>query len=305
MAKEWSAIVKAFDDRDRPVDEDLARAAAGATLARTWRIVPVAGDDRWVRIVLTPVTDPDRPGVVIVARDVTASREVDRVKADFIATVSHELRTPLTPLKGFLELAERRELSPAMQAEMRTSMRRQIARLESLVDDLLAMAELDRDLVDLQETEHSLAPMLLRLPAAFDEANAEGRLQIEPSTVSASGDPDAVDRILTALVSNALKHTSGTVHVRVEAGEATVTVTVADEGPGIAIGDQEAIFERFHRLGDHLHRTQGPGLGLPIARALARRLGGDVTVDSAPDRGSTFELTLPAVTEPGAPTAAG
>ncbi len=303
----WHDVLDATDEAGNAeaVVRDLAAATGGSTIARTWRITPPAGDPRFTRIVLTPVTDPDRPGVVIVARDVTAAREVDRVKADFIATVSHELRTPLTPLKGFLELADRRDISEDMQKEMRTSMRRQIGRLEILVDDLLAMAELDRDLVDLNQADLALQPILGRLAVAFAEAEAEGRMVVQATDVRVSGDREAVDRIVTALVSNALKHTLGEVRILARPEGSEVLLEVSDEGPGIAIGDQEAIFERFHRLGDHLHRTQGPGLGLPIARALARRLGGDVEVTSSPSTGSTFRLRLPAAVDPGVQSAAG
>ncbi len=302
VGRSWTDVIHAVDDEGtvEGVRHDVQRVLQDhVSLARTWRISPVRGDDRWVRIVLTPVTDPKRPGVVVVARDVTAAREVDRIKADFIATVSHELRTPLTPLKGFIEIADKRELTPEMQADMRRSMRKQVNRLESLVDDLLAMAELDRELVDLHEVDVPLSPLLDRLKAVFDDEAK--RLHVDHTDLVALGDVEAIDRIVVALVSNALKHTDGDVRVGVTAGEAgRVVVEVDDDGPGIPIADHEAIFERFHRLGDHLHRTQGPGLGLPIARALARRLDGDVLVESAPDRGSTFRVVLPAAPETGA-----
>ncbi|MDX1620078.1 MAG: ATP-binding protein, partial [Nitriliruptorales bacterium] len=109
------------------------------------------------------------------------------------------------------------------------------------------------------------------------------------------GDAKALVRIVSALISNGLKHTDGAVSVVVSRDGDEVVIEVRDQGPGIPAWEQERIFERFGRSGDHLHRSQGPGLGLPIARSLAEQLGGCLELDSRPGEGSTFTLRLPGV----------
>ncbi|MFT5223377.1 MAG: PAS domain S-box-containing protein, partial [Glaciecola sp.] len=273
-----------------PIDDAMQVASQGITLARTWRIRPLSGEERWVRVVLSPAAAGDRIGVVLMARDVTAVREVDRLKADFITTLSHELRTPLTPLKGFIELDQRQQLSPAQRVDMLASMHRQVTRLEGLVDDMLAMSELDRGMVDVAQEPIELRDAVQRVHRKHVDT---GRVMPDSEAVTVIGDLEAVVRIVDALVDNALKHTDGAVQVSVGRNGNRGLVTVKDDGRGIAPSDLELIFERFSRLGDHLLRTQGPGLGLPIARALARRLGGDVRVISELERGASFELWLP------------
>jgi signal transduction histidine kinase len=169
-----------------------------------------------------------------------------------------------------------------------------------VVDDLLTTTELDRGATQLEltpvvvgdraETLVSRLPPSDRSRVALDAGDG--------STVVT--DAAAVDRIVGELVGNALKHTKGTVQVRVSALPTAVCVTVTDQGPGIGPQDHARVFERFGRLGDHLHRAQGPGLGLAIVRGLADELGGRVELDSGVDRGSTFTLTLP-VPEPTTP----
>lgn len=249
---------------------------------------------RWLRVTFAPVLrgDAEPVGTVLVARDVTSEREVEDLKNDFVATVSHELRTPLTPLKGFLSTLAHRghSMDPEQLEVVFDAMGSQVDRLERLIADLLIIADLDRGAVTLARANVDLA----EIAAGVVAQDGHGRVALEPSEpLPALGDDGAVRRVLSALVSNALKHTEGRVTVRVEATGDLAQVHVIDEGGGIAPWEQERIFHRFHRLGDHLTRTQGPGLGLPIARALAQRMAGDVSVSSDVGRGSRFTLTLP------------
>lgn len=292
IGRHWLDVLGASDEQGATASlvGALAIATRGRTLTRTWQVRSRSGEHRWIRAVLSPTVADGAGAAVLLARDVTATREVDRLKADFLATVSHELRTPLTPIKGFLELEERHTLNEQQSEAMRASMRRQVNRLEGLIDDLLAMAELDRDLVDLAREPIDLAVVVARVMERHDLPE---RLQSEPGSVIVVGDLEAAVRILDALVDNAVKHTDAAVHISLVERDGRGSILVRDEGPGVPLGDQERIFDRFSRLGDHLLRTQGPGLGLPIARALAHRLDGEVTVESVHGSGATFELSLP------------
>jgi signal transduction histidine kinase len=120
------------------------------------------------------------------------------------------------------------------------------------------------------------------------------RIEVDlPEALSVTGDRGAITRILSSLLDNAVKHTAGRISVQVLARGDAAVMEVADRGPGMAQRDLERIFERFTRLGDHLHRVQGPGLGLAIARAYASELGGELTVRSDVATGSVFSLRLP------------
>jgi signal transduction histidine kinase len=254
------------------------------------------GQWRWVRATFSPLVSDDGTvdGTVMVARDVTAEHEVEALKADFVATVSHELRTPLTPLKGFLATIRTRSdmLSTDQVAMLHHSMESQVDRLERLVNDLLVVADLDRGRIALgREIVH----LRDAIDVAVTEEQAVGENRVDAVgdlDLAAAADAAAVIRILRALVSNALKHTQGPVTIEAVRDGQEVAVHVRDQGAGIPPWEQERIFHRFHRLGNHLHRTQGPGLGLSIARALADHLDGSLEVDSDVGRGATFSLRL-------------
>lgn len=257
------------------------------------------GEWRWVRCTFSPVRRDDggNVGVVLVARDVTRERETEEMKTDFIATVSHELRTPLTPLKGFLVtmLGSDGRLDPGDFETFHRSMLRQVERLETLVGDLLVVSDIDRGAIRFRSQVNAVnevvhAAVSLERPLTHPE-----RIRIvSTEELQVVGDRAAIQRVVQALLSNAVKHTEGTIEVRVTRHGDRAHVEVRDEGPGIAPADHERIFQRFTRLGHHLTRaTQGSGLGLSIARNLAERLGGDISIDSEPGRGAVFTLSLP------------
>jgi len=264
----------------------------GVPSARTWRVRRPHGEVRYVRALLTRARAGGADGIVIVARDITAIRQVERLKADFVTTVSHELRTPLTPIGGNLELLLRHgdQLPPDRREAMLQSMQRQVGRLSQLVDDLTAVAEIDRDLGDLDSVDVDLDAVASEVVADAPPGRVELHLG---GDVHAKGDRDAIVRVAHALVANALQHTTGRIRVRTSWTRSQAILAVEDEGAGIADTDKESIFEQFHRLGSIDNHQRGAGLGLPIARALARRLGGDVRVASTVGIGSVFTLLLP------------
>ena len=303
IGQPWHGILRLKDDAGNELapagDHVVSQAVAGQHIGASLSLQVLRADGVWRRVQCTcsPVRGPDgsHRGVVLVARDVTTERELENLKSDFIATVSHELRTPLTPLKGFLSTLRnpRTELSSDQLASVHGAMGSQLTRLETLISDLLAVAELDHGQFELRPEPVDLSDIVadaVQVEAADEMSRCT--LRIEPG-VSAVADHVALVRIVRSLVSNALKHTQGQVEVAVRAREDDVEVDVRDDGPGIAPWDQQRVFNRFERLGNHLTRTQGPGLGLTIARSLALRMGGDVTLASDVGTGATFTLRLP------------
>lgn len=302
IGRPWDAALEAEDERS---GEQLRQAMATVLTGRDvdlpvdLHIVRAPAELRWLRCTFAPV-DPDdggedTAGAVLIARDVTREHEAEELKSDFIATVSHELRTPLTPLKGFLATAEEHwdSLEREQLREMLASMRRQVDRLEALIADLLVVADLERPGTSLQHGQVDLTTMVERLARGFPDDSASRLRVVTDGAVHGVGDPEAAERVVRALVDNALKHTAGTVTVGVTVEDADALVRVSDQGPGIREWEREVIFERFGRLGNHLTRSQGPGLGLAIARSLAERLGGRLELESEVGIGSTFVMALP------------
>ncbi len=212
-----------------------------------------------------------------------------------LGEVSHELRTPLTTIEGYMEAVLDGVLDPT--PDVMAAVAHEASRLKRLSADitLLSSAEearltLNRLLVDLVELAEGVVS---RLGPQFDEAGVTITLRSQ-GACEVIADSDRVTQILTNLVGNALTYTppEGQVAVVVERDDTSARVRVIDTGLGVDPADAETIFERFHR-GDR-SAPGGMGVGLSIARSLARLHGGDVAVESkGSGRGSTFTLVLP------------
>jgi signal transduction histidine kinase len=229
----------------------------------------------------------------------------ERGRQAFLSTASHELRTPVASLRGTAELLEeelRADDPDVDQARRRAAaVSRQAERLSALADDLLGLGRLDAD-VPLAAEPLDLAELTGTLVGEIEPvARAAGvSVTLEaPGPAWATGDPLATARVIRALLDNALRHGAGlgsevTVTVAGDRGE-SAAVAVRDTGPGVAEADRERIFGRFER--GAARGAGGFGLGLAIARGLARRMGGDVTFDDA-DPGARFAVTLPGCASP-------
>ncbi|GAA3155184.1 hypothetical protein GCM10010466_52680 [Planomonospora alba] len=256
-------------------------------------------------------------------RTVARLRELDQAKSEFVATVSHELRTPLTSIAGYLEIfADDAEPVSERQERMLQSMVRNAARLQHLVEDLLAVNTIDAGRLDVDAAPVPVRRVLREaIRAAGGEAQDSGhtfRVHVDPGVDAVTADLDLLVRAVAALLSNAVKFSpTGTpVAVRVSAcGDAhggtggtggTVSIAVTDAGPGIAPDELPHVFERFYRTRYAVERAiQGIGLGLSLARTIAQAHGGTLTAASAPGEGSTFTLTLPAAADQDAGQAGG
>ena len=218
----------------------------------------------------------------------------ERRRLQLIADVSHELRTPLTAIEGFMEGL----IDGVIPAEVETfaSVAEEAARLKRLAADLSTLSRVDEpsavrhDAVDLGEIVRKAAD---RLRPQFDDQEVVLTVELPPLPVS--GDPDRFTQVIVNLLGNALAHTpsGGRVTVGGRRNGGRIEVTVADTGTGIAEHDLGRVFDRFYR-GDS-SRPGGTGIGLTIAREIARAHHGDLTAHSdGSGRGATFTLTLPA-----------
>lgn len=218
----------------------------------------------------------------------------DQARKAFIANASHELRTPLFSLSGYVELMREENLDEETQREFLDHMHRQIDRMTRLATDLLDLSRIDSGSLSIQPREVDLAGLARSI--VFDFALQAEKHKSEISVTAgeqsvAICDPDRVAQILRILIGNSLKHTpdGSAVSIDVDGSKQGVSLSVSDNGPGIAPEDVARIFDRFH-TGD---KTGGTGLGLAIARELAVAMKGSLELVPT-ESGTTFRLQLPA-----------
>jgi two-component system, OmpR family, sensor kinase len=219
----------------------------------------------------------------------------------FLADASHELRTPLTALRGTSQVLLRHsdEDRPEVTAAIR-DIHHEAVRLSNLVDDLLTLNRMDAE-EPLQPEEIALAAFMNDFGDRYSGAWPERRVKFRREAferVRVWADPEALRRMLLNVVDNAAKYSSApsSITVTAEANAETVAIQVRDEGPGLSAEDKKHAFDRFYRGSEsRSRRTGGSGLGLAIVQALAQRSAGSVSLDSAPDRGTTVSIVLPTV----------
>lgn len=223
------------------------------------------------------------------------------IKNRLVANLSHELRTPLHSILGLTELlaAERDGTLVAEQAKQIRFIRSSAEELLALVNDVLDLGRLDANQSHLRIEKFSLADLMSAMRGVLRPLVPDGspvELAIEDaSDVELETDRTKLAQIVRNVVSNALKFTErGSVRVTSEAHDGRLIVKVTDTGIGIAAADRDRIFEEYGQIENHLQqRLKGTGLGLPLSRKLAQRLGGTLSVTSELGKGSTFELAIP------------
>jgi signal transduction histidine kinase len=231
--------------------------------------------------------------------------EARRLKEEFLANVSHELRTPLTSVLGYISIMQDELSGPLTDGQRNdlSQVKRSAERLLSLIEDLLELTALKRgDLaVSVEEFDpgHVLRDVVASVPG---RATSVALVVDEPpaNLPPMHSDRRKIFKILGNLLSNAYKFTQhGVVRLNVTVHQKRVEFVVRDTGIGIAADAHELIFDEFRQLdGSSTRRYGGSGLGLTLARHLARLLGGEIHVESALGEGSTFTLILPLVLEP-------
>ncbi|MBX6365151.1 MAG: GAF domain-containing protein [Gemmatimonadetes bacterium] len=236
------------------------------------------------------------------ARVHEAALAASKAKSDFLAVMSHELRTPLTAIIGYADLLAAETAGPltARQKEQLSYITRRARDLIRIIEQILAYSRMEAgratvhlEPVDLAELVRAVAE--IAAPLAGERHLAFHIVAPEEPTIVVT-DRGKLRRILLDLLSNAVKFTDrGSVALEADVEDAWIVAHVRDTGIGIRPEDQERIFEPFVQVEAALTRERGgTGLGLTVARRLARLLGGEITVQSEPGKGSTFTARLPA-----------
>jgi signal transduction histidine kinase/DNA-binding NarL/FixJ family response regulator len=237
--------------------------------------------------------------VVWTVRDVSERARLERAKSEFVATASHELRSPLTSIKGFVELLERAPDLTSRQREFVDIILRSTDRLVDLVNDLLDVARIEADRVELNRRSIDVGEEIREVVELMGPRIADKRQQLDvhvaPALPAALADASRVRQIVANLLTNAHLYSGedGTIDVSVRANQGWVEIIVADNGPGMRSDQVARVFERFYRGEDDGSRTPGTGLGLSIVKSLVDLQGGEIEVDSQPGRGTRFRILLP------------
>ena len=276
--------------RDRTADRLLARAAAAFVLL-------FGGSRRADQEIARLRARLDECERQLAAR----IEELDTAKTDFMATVSHELRTPLTSISGYLELmldGEAGELT-SPQIRMLEVIGRNTRRLRELIEDMLILSRIESGGFRTTRGPVDLAGAVQTALVAIEPAAAKASVALRcelAGPLDLLADAAQLDRVLTNLLSNAVKFTppAGTVTVIGRRDGDDVVLAVADTGMGIPKAEQPALFARFFRASNAIHRAiPGTGLGLAIVRTIVDNHHGRIDVQSTEGAGTTFTIRLP------------
>lgn len=246
---------------------------------------------------LTPV---EGVGYVLMMHDITQIKELDRVRAEFLATVSHDLRSPLATIRGYVDLLEKVGPVTDQQREFLEKIRRSIVHITALISDLVELGRIEAG-VELEMEPFHLESIIDAVVDGYRQIAAEKGLTLKWELTPLPlirGNPHRLRRVMENLLSNAVKYNreGGWIDVSAECQEGYIVVRVADSGIGIPPEDLPHIFDRFYRVQrPETEDIEGTGLGLSIVKSIVEKHGGRVWVESRPGEGTTFTLLLPAM----------
>ena len=223
------------------------------------------------------------------------AQRLDVLKSEFIALAAHELRNPLSSIYGIcVTIAERRDaLTEHDRLALRDALREQTARMRILIEQLLDLSRFDLAAIQVVPEPVRLRPRIEELVRAAAAARPEAVTVAIAADLEAVIDPTALDRMLSNLVANALRHGEPPVTVTAARRDTHLRLAVEDRGKGVRREFVPRMFDRFTRSSEARGRTDGSGLGLAIAQAYARAHGGDIVYGPATPHGARFEVVLP------------
>ena len=246
------------------------------------------------------------PGIVVVLHDVSELRRLEKLRQEFVANVSHELKTPLSAIIAYAETLRHGAMKdPEHGVRFVKRIEEQASRLAELIQDMLQLARIEASQVPYEISMIEIGQVVETCFAANESAAEQKSISLvsqeELRHACIPADEEALRQILDNLVTNAIKYTpeGGRVEVDWRIEDAELVIQVRDNGIGIPEKHHSRIFERFYRVDKARSRELGgTGLGLAIVKHLAQMLGGAVALESAPGKGSTFQVRLPLAETP-------
>ncbi|MFN9745371.1 MAG: ATP-binding protein [Betaproteobacteria bacterium] len=226
---------------------------------------------------------------------------LDRLKDDFMSSVTHELRTPLTSIRALGELMRDEPGMPEVQRQRFVGIVvDESERLSRLVNQVLDLARIEAGQADWRPERLDVVPLLARAAQAVDglfrARRAELHVEAPARAPVVEADADRLLQVLINLLANAARFVPegrGRVLLRLAVAARTLTIEVQDNGPGVPLAEQAAVFEKFRQAGGPRERAGGTGLGLPISRRIVEHFGGRLWLASRPGEGATFGVELP------------
>ena len=291
---------------------DLADGSVGGAFIEVkGTSVPVA-----VTCAVLRTDDDELVGGVAVLRNMTREREIERMKSEFLSNISHELRTPMTPIKGYAEILGRKDLPPGKAQQFAKGILDSTARLERIVQLLVDFSAMEAGRLSPKTTPVDVGALVTEVAGQWEGKTPrhEFVVDVKARLPKVLGDERLLRRSLDEILDNAVKFSPDGGTIRLEARGAqsngatrrrAVEVSVTDEGIGISADDLTKIFSDFHQLDGSETRTYGGlGLGLAFVQRIVEAHSGSVEVQSEPDEGTRFILTIPAATRAKTPAAA-
>lgn len=254
-----------------------------------------------IRATVRAMRKEDDATIMVILEDITQQRVADEARNGFVAQATHELRAPLTNIRLLVEEAiEMGGAEPSLVARSLTIVNQEARRLERVVADMLSVSEIEAATLTLNMNDVPLARLFSDLEADYEAQAREKSIEMSfalPAKLDGMrGDREKLALLLHNVLGNAIKYTpeGGSVRLAAEQDGGVLTVTVTDTGPGIGADEHEKVFQKFYRTEQaRTSSAKGSGLGLALAREIARLHGGDITLESAPGHGSTFIVRIP------------
>ncbi|WP_316757243.1 ATP-binding protein [Pedobacter aquatilis] len=278
-------------------------AASGQPHVSEMRFKNTEGKYIWHMNIASPILDENGQIKMWVGSttDIQKLKEEDQRKADFVSLLSHELKTPVTSIKGYIQLMQREIKKNNLQKEKIESgldrVDRLVKQLTGLVSDMLDLSRIETGRLDLNRKTVVLNTLVTEVVEDFRMTAPERDITITQSEELVTQlDHDKIAQVLINLISNAIKYSpaKSPINIEISKSDQNGMVSITDQGIGIAEKDHKKIFERFYRVeGKDEKHFSGFGIGLYLAHSIIERHGGKLTIQSKPQKGSTFTFSIP------------
>lgn len=266
--------------------------------------IKIYDNTKIISLTTYPIEDKNQPqiqtGTLIIIRDITSIRNLERMRKDFVANVSHELRTPLTSISGFVETLKLKELDEKNKAKALDIIEIEVDRLKRLINELLNLSKIEsiKEVKQLTEIniEDTIYEVLRLLEPQIKHKNISIEIKIDDNLNDINGEKDLFRQIIINLIENSVRYNNpyGKIDIVTKNYEDGIRLVIEDDGIGIPEEDIPWIFERFYRVDkSRSNNIEGTGLGLSIVNHIVSYFDGTIDVESELEKGSKFTITLP------------